>query len=130
MGVQCLVSCETPHSKKVLGLIPGLDAHLSVRFPPTLQKSCIWVNWLSGVDCPQSLLAAVCLYMWPCSRSVPCLSRNIAGQRLLWSTAMTMSSIIWILSIFWAAVPLMGWGVYDFEPMKTCCTLDYTVGDR
>lgn len=41
-----------------------------------------------------------------------------------------MSGIIWILSIFWAAVPLMGWGVYDFEPMRTCCTLDYTRGDR
>lgn len=52
------------------------------------------------------------------------------GQKLFWSTTVTMSSIIWILSIFWAAVPLMGWGVYDFEPMRTCCTLDYTRGDR
>lgn len=53
-----------------------------------------------------------------------------AGQKLFWSTTVTMCSIIWILSIFWAAVPLMGWGVYDFEPMRTCCTLDYTRGDR
>lgn len=53
-----------------------------------------------------------------------------AGQKLFWSTTLTMSGIIWILSIFWAAVPLMGWGVYDFEPMRTCCTLDYTRGDR
>nr|XP_020460844.1 RPE-retinal G protein-coupled receptor-like isoform X2 [Monopterus albus] len=51
-------------------------------------------------------------------------------QKLFWSTALTMSTIIWVLSIFWAAVPLMGWGVYDFEPMRTCCTLDYTRGDR
>ncbi|XP_029953904.1 retinal G protein coupled receptor b [Salarias fasciatus] len=51
-------------------------------------------------------------------------------QKLFWSTTVTMSAIIWILSIFWAAVPLMGWGVYDFEPMRTCCTLDYTRGDR
>ncbi|XP_049614867.1 retinal G protein coupled receptor b [Syngnathus scovelli] len=51
-------------------------------------------------------------------------------QKLFWTTAMVMSVIIWILSIFWAAVPLMGWGVYDFEPMRTCCTLDYTRGDR
>nr|XP_040032991.1 retinal G protein coupled receptor b isoform X2 [Gasterosteus aculeatus aculeatus] len=51
-------------------------------------------------------------------------------QKLFWSTTLTMSAIIWILSIFWAAVPLMGWGVYDFEPMRTCCTLDYTKGDR
>ncbi len=43
---------------------------------------------------------------------------------------MTMSSIIWILAVFWAALPVFGWGVFDFEPMKTCCTLDYTQGDR
>ncbi len=45
---------------------------------------------------------------------------------------MTMSTIIWILAVFWAALPLpvIGWGVFDFEPMKTCCTLDYTQGDR
>lgn len=52
------------------------------------------------------------------------------GQKLFWSTSIVMSTIIWVLSIFWAAVPLMGWGVYDFEPMRTCCTLDYTRGDR
>lgn len=51
-------------------------------------------------------------------------------QKLFWTTSITISSIIWILSIFWSAVPLMGWGVYDFEPMRTCCTLDYTKGDR
>lgn len=51
-------------------------------------------------------------------------------QKLFWSTSLTMSSIIWILSICWAAVPLTGWGDYDFEPMRTCCTLDYTKGDR
>uniref|UniRef100_A0A3Q2Z7T1 Retinal G protein coupled receptor b n=1 Tax=Hippocampus comes TaxID=109280 RepID=A0A3Q2Z7T1_HIPCM len=50
-------------------------------------------------------------------------------QKLFWSTSIVMSTIIWVLSIFWAAVPLMGWGVYDFEPMRTCCTLDYTRGD-
>ncbi|XP_020501442.1 retinal G protein coupled receptor b [Labrus bergylta] len=51
-------------------------------------------------------------------------------QKLFWSTTVTMCCLIWIMSIFWAAVPLMGWGVFDFEPMKTCCTLDYTRGDR
>ncbi|KAK7918586.1 hypothetical protein WMY93_009870 [Mugilogobius chulae] len=51
-------------------------------------------------------------------------------QKLFWSTTVTMSCIIWILSVAWAAVPLFGWGVYDFEPMKTCCTLDYSRGDR
>lgn len=51
-------------------------------------------------------------------------------QKLFWSTTVTMSAIIWGLSVFWAAVPLFGWGVYDFEPMRTCCTLDYSRGDR
>ncbi|KAF6719341.1 RPE-retinal G protein-coupled receptor [Oryzias melastigma] len=51
-------------------------------------------------------------------------------QKLFWSTTITICSIIWILSILWSAFPLMGWGVYDFEPMRVGCTLDYTKGDR
>ncbi|CAL8282029.1 unnamed protein product [Merluccius merluccius] len=51
-------------------------------------------------------------------------------QKLFWSTTVTMSCIVWVLSIFWAALPLTGWGVYDFEPMRVGCTLDYTMGDR
>nr|XP_023995266.1 RPE-retinal G protein-coupled receptor-like [Salvelinus alpinus] len=54
----------------------------------------------------------------------------VTNQKLFWSTAWTFSIIIWGLAIFWAAVPLTGWGVYDFEPMRTCCTLDYTKGDK
>lgn len=57
-------------------------------------------------------------------------NEHCVGQKLFWTTSITISSIIWILSIFWSAVPLLGWGVYDFEPMRTCCTLDYTKGDR
>uniref|UniRef100_A0A8C7KEX3 Retinal G protein coupled receptor b n=1 Tax=Oncorhynchus kisutch TaxID=8019 RepID=A0A8C7KEX3_ONCKI len=53
----------------------------------------------------------------------------VTNQKLFWSTAWTISIIIWGLAIIWAAVPLIGWGVYDFEPMRTCCTLDYTKGD-
>ncbi|XP_024259963.1 RPE-retinal G protein-coupled receptor [Oncorhynchus tshawytscha] len=53
----------------------------------------------------------------------------VTSQKLFWSTAWTISIIIWGLAIIWAAVPLIGWGVYDFEPMRTCCTLDYTKGD-
>jgi len=52
------------------------------------------------------------------------------GQKLFWSTTVTMCCVVWILSIFWAALPLTGWGVYDFEPMRVGCTLDYTTGDR
>ncbi|XP_017289555.1 retinal G protein coupled receptor b [Kryptolebias marmoratus] len=51
-------------------------------------------------------------------------------QKLFWSTTITICGLIWLLSVFWSALPLMGWGVYDFEPMRTCCTLDYTRGDR
>ncbi|KAJ8406804.1 hypothetical protein AAFF_G00297200, partial [Aldrovandia affinis] len=51
-------------------------------------------------------------------------------QKLQWSTSVTLVVIIWILSVFWASLPLAGWGDYDFEPMRTCCTLDYSKGDR
>ncbi|KAK2497203.1 hypothetical protein MC885_006810 [Smutsia gigantea] len=27
-------------------------------------------------------------------------------------------------------LPLLGWGHYDYEPLGTCCTLDYSRGDR
>ncbi|KAF7655917.1 hypothetical protein LDENG_00048430 [Lucifuga dentata] len=27
-------------------------------------------------------------------------------------------------------MPLIGWGQYDYEPLRTCCTLDYSKGDR
>lgn len=51
---------------------------------------------------------------------------------MFWSTSGTISALIWILAVLWAALPLpaIGWGVFDFEPMRTCCTLDYTIGDR
>ncbi|KAK2866755.1 hypothetical protein Q7C36_002811 [Tachysurus vachellii] len=53
-------------------------------------------------------------------------------QKMFWSTSLTMSSIMWILGVLWAALPLpfIGWGVFDFEPMHVGCTLDYTRGDR
>ncbi|XP_036427863.1 retinal G protein coupled receptor b [Colossoma macropomum] len=53
-------------------------------------------------------------------------------QKMFWSTSLTISTILWALAIFWAALPLpsIGWGVFDFEPMKVGCTLDYTRGDR
>ncbi|KAM6951272.1 retinal G protein coupled receptor b [Aplochiton taeniatus] len=56
--------------------------------------------------------------------------QHCTKQQLFWTTAFTMSFIIWTLSIFWAAVPLFGLGEYNFEPMNTCCTLDYTKGDK
>ncbi|KAI5608043.1 retinal G protein coupled receptor b, partial [Silurus asotus] len=53
-------------------------------------------------------------------------------QKMFWSTSLTMSSIMWVLAVLWAALPLpfIGWGVFDFEPMHVGCTLDYTRGDR
>ncbi|XP_061088614.1 RPE-retinal G protein-coupled receptor-like [Conger conger] len=51
-------------------------------------------------------------------------------QKLFWSSSMTMSGIVWVLSIFWAFLPLAGWGEYGFEPLGTSCTLDYSKGDR
>ncbi|XP_063076938.1 RPE-retinal G protein-coupled receptor-like [Engraulis encrasicolus] len=52
-------------------------------------------------------------------------------QEFYWATSGTMCVGVWVASIFWAALPLpsFGWGEYDFEPMRTCCCLDYTEGD-
>ncbi|XP_048843758.1 RPE-retinal G protein-coupled receptor-like [Brienomyrus brachyistius] len=49
-------------------------------------------------------------------------------QKLPWATAVTVVVIIWLLAVFWSVLPLKGWGEYDFEPLKTCCTLDYSKG--
>ncbi|XP_028651317.1 retinal G protein coupled receptor a [Erpetoichthys calabaricus] len=50
--------------------------------------------------------------------------------KLQWSTAITVMVIVWGCSAFWSAMPLVGWGEYDYEPLRTCCTLDYTKRDR
>ncbi|XP_063077286.1 RPE-retinal G protein-coupled receptor-like [Engraulis encrasicolus] len=53
-------------------------------------------------------------------------------QEFYWATSGTMVVCVWVASIFWASLPLpsvLGWGEFDFEPMRTCCTLDYTKGD-
>ncbi|XP_034041350.1 retinal G protein coupled receptor a [Thalassophryne amazonica] len=50
--------------------------------------------------------------------------------KLQWSTAISLAVFIWIFCTFWAAMPLIGWGEYDYEPLRTCCTLDYSKGDR
>uniref|UniRef100_A0A4W4GZ38 G-protein coupled receptors family 1 profile domain-containing protein n=1 Tax=Electrophorus electricus TaxID=8005 RepID=A0A4W4GZ38_ELEEL len=53
-------------------------------------------------------------------------------QKMVWSTSLTLSTIMWSLAVFWAALtlPFIGWGVLDYEPMKVGCTLYYTTGDR
>ncbi|XP_007566298.1 retinal G protein coupled receptor a [Poecilia latipinna] len=50
--------------------------------------------------------------------------------KLQWSTAISLAVFIWMFAAFWAAMPLIGWGEYDYEPLRTCCTLDYSKGDR
>ncbi|XP_056148211.1 retinal G protein coupled receptor a [Lampris incognitus] len=50
--------------------------------------------------------------------------------KLQWSSAITLSVFIWLFTAFWSAMPLIGWGEYDYEPLRTCCTLDYSKGDR
>uniref|UniRef100_A0A8C0S3D6 G-protein coupled receptors family 1 profile domain-containing protein n=1 Tax=Canis lupus familiaris TaxID=9615 RepID=A0A8C0S3D6_CANLF len=51
------------------------------------------------------------------------------GQ-LSWNTAISLVLCVWLSSVFWAALPLLGWGRYDYEPLGTCCTLDYSRVDR
>ncbi|XP_051946285.1 RPE-retinal G protein-coupled receptor-like [Xyrauchen texanus] len=50
--------------------------------------------------------------------------------KLQWSSAITLVIFIWLFTAFWSAMPLFGWGEYDYEPLRTCCTLDYSKGDR
>ncbi|XP_011353644.1 RPE-retinal G protein-coupled receptor isoform X2 [Pteropus vampyrus] len=51
-------------------------------------------------------------------------------SRLAWNTAVSLVLFVWLSSAFWAALPLLGWGHYDYEPLGTCCTLDYSRRDR
>lgn len=53
-----------------------------------------------------------------------------AGSKLQWSTAISMMVFAWLFAAFWSVMPLLGWGEYDYEPLRTCCTLDYSKGDR
>ncbi|XP_065153600.1 retinal G protein coupled receptor a [Paramisgurnus dabryanus] len=50
--------------------------------------------------------------------------------KLQWSSAFSLVIFIWLFTAFWSAMPLIGWGEYDYEPLRTCCTLDYSKGDR
>ncbi|XP_073690011.1 retinal G protein coupled receptor a [Garra rufa] len=50
--------------------------------------------------------------------------------KLQWSSVICLFIFIWLFTAFWAAMPLIGWGEYDYEPLRTCCTLDYSKGDR
>ncbi|XP_057361832.1 RPE-retinal G protein-coupled receptor isoform X3 [Manis pentadactyla] len=51
-------------------------------------------------------------------------------SQLAWNTALSVVLCVWLSSAFWAALPLLGWGHYDYEPLGTCCMLDYSRGDR
>lgn len=54
----------------------------------------------------------------------------LPGTKLQWSSAITLVVCVWLFTAFWAAMPLIGWGEYDYEPLRTCCTLDISKGDR
>lgn len=58
------------------------------------------------------------------------MSLLLSGTKLQWSSAITLAVFVWLFCAFWSAMPLIGWGEYDYEPLRTCCTLDYTKGDR
>uniref|UniRef100_A0A670YUB6 RPE-retinal G protein-coupled receptor n=1 Tax=Pseudonaja textilis TaxID=8673 RepID=A0A670YUB6_PSETE len=51
-------------------------------------------------------------------------------RKLQWNSVFFMGLFAWCSAGFWSAMPLLGWGAYDYEPLRTCCTLDYTKGDR
>jgi len=49
--------------------------------------------------------------------------------KLQWGSAITLTVFIWLFTAFWAAMPVIGWGEYDYEPLRTCCTLAIEKGD-
>ncbi|EPQ10700.1 RPE-retinal G protein-coupled receptor [Myotis brandtii] len=51
-------------------------------------------------------------------------------SRLAWRMAASLVLFVWLSSAFWAALPLLGWGHYDYEPLGTCCSLGYARGSR
>ncbi|XP_078055646.1 retinal G protein coupled receptor a [Mustelus asterias] len=55
---------------------------------------------------------------------------SCSRSRLQWRSIAVVLAIIWGFAAFWAGMPLLGWGEYDYEPLRTCCTLDYSKGDR
>ncbi|XP_061763591.1 RPE-retinal G protein-coupled receptor-like [Nerophis ophidion] len=105
----------------VNGFLAGYSTYL--RHWPFGQLGCVLHGFhgMISVLASVSFMAAIAWdrYHQYCTR-----------QRLFWSTTMVITAFIWVMAIFWASMPLLGWGVYDFEPLRTCCTLDYTRGDR
>ncbi|XP_069609240.1 RPE-retinal G protein-coupled receptor [Ranitomeya imitator] len=51
-------------------------------------------------------------------------------SKLHWSTSISVVLFAWGFAAFWSVMPLFGWGEYDYEPLRTCCTLDYSKADR
>lgn len=39
----------------------------------------------------------------------------LSGTKLQWSSAITLAVFIWLFTAFWSAMPLIGWGEYDYE---------------
>uniref|UniRef100_A0A9J8BPD1 Retinal G protein coupled receptor b n=2 Tax=Cyprinus carpio TaxID=7962 RepID=A0A9J8BPD1_CYPCA len=110
-------------SLNINGLVAAYASYL--RYWPFGSEGC-QIHAFQGMV---SILAAVCFLA---AIAWDRYHQYCTKQKMFWSTSVTISTIIWILAVFWAVLPLpaIGWGVFDFEPMKTCCTLDYTQGDR
>ncbi|XP_049646345.1 RPE-retinal G protein-coupled receptor [Suncus etruscus] len=124
---------RTPSHLLVLSLALA-DNGISLNALVAATFSLHW-NWPLGPDGCQAqgfqgfvtALASICSsaaiawgrYHHYCTRS-----------QLAWDTAIILVLFVWFSSAFWAALPLLGWGHYDYEPLGTCCTLDYSRGDR
>ncbi|XP_061910790.1 retinal G protein coupled receptor b [Entelurus aequoreus] len=104
----------------VNGFLAGYASYL--RHWPFGQQGCVYHGYqgMISVLASVSFMAAIAWdrYHQYCTR-----------QKLFWTTTVVITSFIWVMAVFWASMPLMGWGVYDFESMRTCCTLDYTRAD-
>eukprot|EP00069_Balaena_mysticetus_P005614 bmy_17953T0 len=85
----------------------------------------------SGISL-NALIAATSslLRRWPYG-SEGCQAHGFQGFATALASICSSAAIAWgRYHHYCTPLPLLGWGHYDYEPLGTCCTLDYSRGDR
>lgn len=50
----------------------------------------------------------------------------LAGNRITKNTVCILIAFIWLYSLLWAILPLLGWGYYGPEPFGISCTIAWS----
>ncbi|XP_045697758.1 RPE-retinal G protein-coupled receptor isoform X1 [Phyllostomus hastatus] len=120
---------RTPSHLLVLSLAFA-DSGISLNALVAATSSLLW-RWPYGSDgCQahgfQGFAAALASISNSAAIAWGSYHHYCTDRRLAWDTAISLVLFVWLSSAFWAALPLLGWGHYDYEPLGTCCTLDYS----